>query len=74
MVISFCAFIANSFIIFALRATRNRNATTILITSLTLSDIWTISVLTASLVVNSYLPIVKGTKQNLCLSLILEVA
>uniref|UniRef100_A0A914CB27 G-protein coupled receptors family 1 profile domain-containing protein n=1 Tax=Acrobeloides nanus TaxID=290746 RepID=A0A914CB27_9BILA len=73
VLISSIAFLANLLVIIALRETKVRNATVVLITSLTISDMWTSSIVAWSLVYNSYLPIVKGTYVNWCFSLTLEI-
>jgi len=73
LVISGFAVIANALVIIALRMTKVRNATVTLILSLTISDIWTSSIVALSLLYNSYLPIVKGTYPDPCFSLTLEM-
>uniref|UniRef100_A0AC35FPS6 G-protein coupled receptors family 1 profile domain-containing protein n=1 Tax=Panagrolaimus sp. PS1159 TaxID=55785 RepID=A0AC35FPS6_9BILA len=73
LIICIFAVIANAIVINALRMTRVRNATVTLILSLTISDIWTSSIVACSLLYNSYLPIVKGTYPNPCFSLTLEM-
>ncbi|KAI1720032.1 7 transmembrane receptor (rhodopsin family) domain-containing protein [Ditylenchus destructor] len=73
LAISCLAVLANAVVIIALRATKVRNATVTLILSLTMSDIWTSSIVAFSLLYNSYLPTVKGTDVNPCFSLTLEM-
>ncbi|KAI6184145.1 hypothetical protein M3Y97_00564900 [Aphelenchoides bicaudatus] len=70
----FCtiATMLNLFMILLLRRTKIRNAVTMLIQSLTLSDISTSSIVAISLMYNSYLPNIKGTTINPCISLTLE--
>lgn len=66
------ALLLNSLMILILRRTRVRNAVVTLILSLTLSDMWTSSIVAVSLLYNSYLPNVEGTTVNPCVSLTLE--
>ncbi|KAI6196965.1 hypothetical protein M3Y94_01169900 [Aphelenchoides besseyi] len=63
----------NVIVIWALRRTKMRNATSTLILSLTVSDAWTSFIVSISLLYNSFLPIVLGTQVNPCFSLTLEI-
>ncbi|CAD5214875.1 unnamed protein product [Bursaphelenchus xylophilus] len=73
LLISCFAVLANGVVIWALRGTKVRNATVTLILSLTVSDMWTSSIVACSLLYNSYLPTVQGTAVNPCFSLLLEM-
>uniref|UniRef100_A0A1I7ZQW0 G_PROTEIN_RECEP_F1_2 domain-containing protein n=1 Tax=Steinernema glaseri TaxID=37863 RepID=A0A1I7ZQW0_9BILA len=67
------AIFANVIVILALRGTKVISPTVILIASLTVSDIWTSAIVAVSLLYNSYLPTVKDTEVNPCVSLTLEM-
>ncbi|TMS35264.1 hypothetical protein L596_002703 [Steinernema carpocapsae] len=73
LVLSCFAIMANVLVIIALRGTKVISPTVILIASLTVSDIWTSAIVAVSLLYNSYLPAVKDTEVNPCVSLTLEM-
>uniref|UniRef100_A0A0K0E4H5 G_PROTEIN_RECEP_F1_2 domain-containing protein n=1 Tax=Strongyloides stercoralis TaxID=6248 RepID=A0A0K0E4H5_STRER len=66
--------LANAIVIMALIKTKVRTPTVTIISSLSFSDMWTSSVVAASLLYNSYLPILYQTFEiNPCISLTLEL-